>query len=90
MSDSTFKAIADASRRKILQLLKQHQSLSAGELAEHFDFSKASLSEHLKILRTANLIFAQKRGQYIYYSLNTGVFEDILSWVLSLRKSEES
>ncbi|MCD8480769.1 MAG: autorepressor SdpR family transcription factor [Candidatus Cloacimonetes bacterium] len=90
MSDSTFKAIADASRRKILQLLKQHQSLSAGELAEHFEFSKASLSEHLKILRTANLIFAQKRGQYIYYSLNTGVFEDILSWVLSLRKSEES
>jgi ArsR family transcriptional regulator, arsenate/arsenite/antimonite-responsive transcriptional repressor len=90
MSDSTFKAIADASRRKILQLLKQHQSLSAGELAEHFEFSKASLSEHLKILRTANLIYAQKRGQYIYYSLNTGVFEDILSWVLSLRKSEES
>ena len=90
MSDSIFKAIADANRRKILQILKQQQSLSAGEIAEHFEFSKASLSEHLKILRNANLIFAKKSGQYIYYSLNTSVFEDILTWVLNLRKSEES
>ncbi|HPF08154.1 MAG: autorepressor SdpR family transcription factor [Candidatus Cloacimonetes bacterium] len=90
MSDSIFKAIADANRRKILQILKQQQSLSAGEIATYFEFSKASLSEHLKILRNANLIFAKKSGQYIYYSLNTSVFEDILTWVLNLRKSEES
>ncbi|MDD2544611.1 MAG: autorepressor SdpR family transcription factor, partial [Candidatus Cloacimonetes bacterium] len=83
-------AIADANRRKILQILKQQQSLSAGEIATYFEFSKASLSEHLKILRNANLIFAKKSGQYIYYSLNTSVFEDILTWVLNLRKSEES
>ncbi|MDD2543946.1 MAG: helix-turn-helix domain-containing protein, partial [Candidatus Cloacimonetes bacterium] len=49
MSDSIFKAIADANRRKILQILKQQQSLSAGEIATYFEFSKASLSEHLKI-----------------------------------------
>ncbi len=90
MSDSVFKAIADANRRKILNILKQHHSLSAGEIAEYFEFSKASLSEHLKILRNANLIYGEKRGQYIHYSLNTGVFEDILTWVLALRKSEES
>jgi len=89
MSDSVFKAIADANRRKILQLLKQHHSLSAGELAEHFEFSKASLSEHLKILRNANLIAGKRRGQFIHYSLNTSVFEDILSWIMSLKKSEE-
>jgi len=89
MSDSVFKAIADANRRKILQLLKQHHSLSAGELAEHFEFSKASLSEHLKILRNANLIVGKRRGQFIHYSLNTSVFEDILSWIMSLKKSEE-
>ncbi|HRX76041.1 MAG TPA: autorepressor SdpR family transcription factor [Candidatus Cloacimonadota bacterium] len=90
MSDSIFKAIADANRRKILQILKQQQSLSAGEIATYFEFSKASLSEHLKILRNANLIFAKKSGQYIYYSLNTSVFEDILTWVLNLRRSDES
>jgi len=90
MSDSIFKAIADANRRQILQLLKQHHSMNAGELAKHFEFSKASLSEHLKILRMANLIFAQKRGQFIHYSLNTSVFEDILTWVLNLKKSETS
>ncbi len=91
MSDTVFKAIADANRRKILQMLKQSSSLTAGEIAEQFEFSKASLSEHLKILRLANLIFAQKRGQYIHYSLNTSVFEDILTWGLSMKnKSEES
>lgn len=91
MSDSVFKAIADNNRRKILQLLKINDSLTAGEISAHFEFTKASLSEHLKILRNANLIYAQKRGQYIHYRLNTSVFEDVLSWILNLRenKSEE-
>lgn len=91
MSDSVFKAIADINRRKILQLLKINDSLTAGEISGHFEFTKASLSEHLKILRNANLIYAQKRGQYIHYRLNTSVFEDVLSWILNLRenKSEE-
>lgn len=86
MSDSTFKAIADANRRKILQILKGQHQMSAGEIATHFDFSKATLSEHLKILRQANLISAQRRGQFIYYSLNTSVFEEILNWIYSLKK----
>ncbi|MCB5258958.1 MAG: autorepressor SdpR family transcription factor [Candidatus Cloacimonetes bacterium] len=91
MSDNIFKAIADANRRKILNLLKQNGSLTAGEIAEHFEFSKASLSEHLKILRLAGLIYSTKKGQYIHYRLNTSIFEDILAWVKNLRsKSEES
>lgn len=89
MSDSMFKAIADANRRKILQLLKKYSSLTAGEIADHFEISKPSLSEHLKILRHANLIFAQKQGQFIHYRLNTGVFEDIVTWVLNLTKTNE-
>jgi DNA-binding transcriptional ArsR family regulator len=91
MSDNVFKAIADANRRKILNLLKKHESLTAGEIAEHFEFSKASLSEHLKILRLSGLIYATKKGQFIHYRLNTSIFEDILAWVINLRnKSEET
>jgi uncharacterized membrane protein/predicted transcriptional regulator len=90
MSDNVFKAIADQNRRKILNLLKKHGSLTAGEIAAHFEFSKASLSEHLKILRLAGLIYSSKKGQYIHYRLNTSIFEDILAWVVNLRsKSEE-
>ncbi|HCM15596.1 MAG: autorepressor SdpR family transcription factor [Candidatus Cloacimonadales bacterium] len=91
MSDNVFKAIADANRRRILNLLKVHDTLSAGEIAEYFEFTKASLSEHLKILRNAGLIYGSKKGQYVYYRLNTSIFEDILAWVVNLRnKSEES
>lgn len=91
MSDNVFKAIADQSRRKILNLLKSHGSLTAGEIAGHFEFSKASLSEHLKILRLAGLIYSTKKGQFVHYRLNTSIFEDLLSWVINLRnKSEES
>lgn len=90
MSDSVFKAIADKNRRKILNLLKEQGSLSAGELAENFPFSKASLSEHLKVLRQAGLIYSTRKGQFIHYRLSTSIFEDILSWVLEIKnKSEE-
>lgn len=89
MSDSFFKAIADANRRKILLLLKKHNTLTPGEIAQHFEFSKAALSDHLKVLRNADLIFAQKRGQYIHYSLNTSVFEDIISWIMQITNKNE-
>ncbi len=89
MADKIFKAIADKNRRKILMLLKHHVSLTAGELAKHFEFSKASLSEHLKILRLSGLIYAKKKGKYIHYRLNTSVFEEILAWVLELYQKRE-
>lgn len=81
MMDSFFKAIADANRRKILVLLKQNGSMTAGSIAEHFEISKPALSEHLKILKNAGLIAADKKKQYIYYSLDTTVFEDLFSWM---------
>jgi len=91
MSDSFFKAIADANRRKILMLLKEHSELSAGEISEHFKISKAALSDHLKILRNADLIYFEKRGQFLYYALNTSVFEDIISWIYTIiDKNEET
>lgn len=89
MSDDFFKAIADANRRKILMLLRRHTSLTPGEIAENFDISKAALSDHLKVLRNAGLIAGRKQGQFIHYTLNTSVFEDIISWIVNIIDKDE-
>jgi DNA-binding transcriptional ArsR family regulator len=64
-----FKALADPTRIKILELLKK-RSMTAGEISEHFDMKKPSISHHLSILSNANLIYSEKKGQFIHYSLN--------------------
>lgn len=79
----TFKALSDKTRRKILQLLKT-SDLTAGEIADQFNISKPSISHHLNLLKTANLVIDERRGQQIYYSLNTSVVEELLNWFLSL------
>ena len=82
-----FKAIADPSRRKILKMLKTG-SLSAGELAEGFQMTKGSLSHHFNVLKAADLVRCERRGQQIVYSLNTTVFEDLAANLLELFKVE--
>lgn len=77
-----FKALADPTRRKILDLLKEND-LTAGDIAAEFSISKPSISQHLKILKTAGLIEDEKDGQYIYYHLNTTVFQELISWAMS-------
>jgi ArsR family transcriptional regulator len=79
-----YKALADATRRDILNLLKS-RDLTAGEIAEHFRISKPSISHHLNLLKQAELVHAEKKGQYIYYSINTTVLQDVLTWLLSLQ-----
>lgn len=78
-----FKALADPTRREILQRLRRG-SLSAGELANAFDMTRASLSHHFNVLKNADLVLTERRGQQIIYSLNTSVFEDIATMMLSL------
>ena len=78
-----FKALADPSRRRILKLL-QKGSLSAGELAEEFDFTAASLSHHFAVLKAADLVRTERHGQSIVYSLNSTVFEDISRLLLDM------
>ncbi|WP_071458726.1 autorepressor SdpR family transcription factor [Bacillus massilinigeriensis] len=80
--NDTFKALSDPTRRKILDLLKD-KDMSAGEIADHFTMSKPSISQHLKLLKHAGLIMDEKHGQYIIYSLNTTVFQDLVSWAFS-------
>lgn len=83
--NSIFKALNDETRREILDLLKV-KDLSAGEIADYFNISKPSISHHLDILKRADLISSEKKGQFIIYSLNTTIMEDILQWILTFKK----
>ena len=80
-----FKALNDATRREILELLRQ-KDLSAGEIADAFNISKPSISHHLDILRREDLITSEKKGQFIIYSINTTIMEDVLKWILTFKK----
>ncbi|MDO4862984.1 MAG: autorepressor SdpR family transcription factor [Ruminococcus sp.] len=76
----TFKALSDPVRREILAMLKKGR-LSAGDIASHFDMTGATVSYHLKQLKKADLIYETKEKNFIYYSLNTSVFEEIMLWL---------
>lgn len=83
--NSIFKALNDETRREILDLLKV-KDLSAGEIADYFNISKPSISHHLDILKRADLISSEKKRQFIIYSLNTTIMEDVLQWILTFKK----
>jgi DNA-binding transcriptional ArsR family regulator len=83
--NSIFKALNDETRREILELLKV-KDLPAGEIADYFNISKPSISHHLDILKRADLISSEKKGQFIIYSLNTTIMEDVLKWILTFKK----
>ena len=89
VSDKVFKALSDANRRKIIDLLKKKE-MTAGEIAQHFNISKPTISEHLKTLRNADLIQSEKNGQFITYFLNTSVLEDFLSHMINIFGKKES
>ena len=81
---NTLRALADPIRREILNLLKAGR-LSAGEIADHFPVTGASISRHLSVLKEADLIRDTREGKYIYYDLNASVLEEILLWVQELK-----
>src|SRR5262249_45364027 len=81
--NDAFKALADPTRREILRLLRSGE-MTAGELAEHFDMAKPSVSHHFAVLKQADLIASRPEGQQIYYYLNTTVMEDVLSLIWDL------
>lgn len=80
----TFKALSDPIRREILMMLRDG-SMSAGEIGVHFDMTGATISYHLKILKKAELIFEKKENNYIYYTLNTSVVEEVMLWLSELK-----
>lgn len=76
----TFKALSDPVRREILVLLRGGR-LPAGEIAEKFDLSGATVSYHLSQLKKVGLISESKYKNYIYYELNASVFEEMMLWL---------
>jgi len=76
-----FKALNDTTRRSILEMLKE-RDMTAGEIADQFNISKPSISHHLDLLKQANLVIAVKEGQFIYYSINTTVMDEMLKWLM--------
>ena len=83
----TLKALSDPVRRQILDLLKDGK-MSAGDIAANFDMTQATVSYHLSILKKADLLFETREKNYIYYELNTTVFEDLINWMMSFKKEE--
>ncbi len=83
--NSLFKALNDQTRRQIVELLKD-KDMNAGEISEQFNISKPSISHHLDILKRADLITSEKKGQFLMYSLNTSILEDLVNWILTLKK----
>ena len=86
--NETLKAISDPVRRDILQMLKSGKT-SAGEIAEHFNLTGATVSYHLAKLKNADLIAEEKYKNFIYYELNASVFEEVITWLYGL-KGEKS
>ena len=79
-----FKALNDQTRREILEMLRK-KDMTAGDIADRFDISKPSISHHLDLLKQAGLVEASKNGQFIYYSINTTVVDDLIKWILQFK-----
>ena len=85
----TLKALSDPIRREILNLLKTGR-MSAGDIAEHFPVTDASISRHLSVLKEADLIRDTREGKYIFYDLNVSVLEEIMLWIRDLKGDSDN
>ncbi len=81
--NALFKALDDPTRRKIIELLRE-KDMAAGEIADAFNISKPSISHHLELLKKADIVVAVRQGQFIMYSLNATVFDELAKWVMDL------
>jgi DNA-binding transcriptional ArsR family regulator len=90
LNDKVFKALSDKNRRKIINLLRK-KDMTAGEIAENFDISKPSISEHLKILKNADLVGSIKKGQFVEYFLNSTILWEMVTYFMDIieKKNEE-
>ena len=80
-----FKALDDPTRREILKMLRI-QDMTAGDIAAQFDMTAPSISHHLDKLKRAGMVTTIKQGQYVLYSINTTIIDDILQYILTLKK----
>ncbi|MEY9970666.1 ArsR family transcriptional regulator [Lysinibacillus sp. RC46] len=83
----TFKALSDPTRRKILDLLMD-KDLTAGEIADHFQMTKPAISHHLSLLKQGGLVWDERQGQHVVYSINTSVLQEVMKWFMQFNKSK--
>jgi ArsR family transcriptional regulator, arsenate/arsenite/antimonite-responsive transcriptional repressor len=83
--NEVFKALNDPARRQILKMLRR-RDMTAGEIASRFDMAAPSVSHHLDKLKRAGLVTSIKDGQFVRYSINTTVIDDVISYILTLKK----
>ena len=86
--NALFKALNDPTRREILEMLKE-TDMTAGEIADRFAMSKPSISHHLDLLKQAELVVSVKEGQFITYSINTTVMDEMLKWFIQFTKTKK-
>lgn len=89
MFKDTFYAFSDPIRQKILELLKD-KTMNAGEIAKNFNLTKPTISYHLNILKKADLIREKKVKNFIYFELNTSIFEDLILWFSKFKGDEKN
>ncbi|MBB6670364.1 ArsR/SmtB family transcription factor [Cohnella nanjingensis] len=82
----TFTAIADTTRRRIIELLAAHGPLSATEICSHFEISPQAISQHLKVLREANAVSVEKKAQQRIYRLNPESMSEVEDWAKQFRE----
>lgn len=83
--NDVFKALNDPARREILHMLKEGD-MTAGDIASRFNMTAPSISHHLDKLKRAGLVTTVKKGQFVYYSANTSIMDDLLNYLLNLKK----
>lgn len=83
--NEVFKALNDPARREILRMLRE-KDMTAGDIASHFDMTAPSISHHLDKLKRAGLVTTVKNGQFVLYSLNTTIVDDLLNYLFTLKK----
>ncbi|MFN0048973.1 MAG: autorepressor SdpR family transcription factor [Cytophagales bacterium] len=86
--NSLFKALNDSTRRAILEKLRE-KDMTAGEIADQFLITKPSISHHLDLLKQADLVKSIKKGQFIFYSINLSVVDEILDWLLNIKNPQK-
>jgi ArsR family transcriptional regulator, repressor of sdpIR and other operons len=89
-ANAVYRALADETRRGILEFLRAGPRTS-GEIADQFHSSWPTISRHLAVLRAGGLVVAERKGQAIYYELNTSVFQDLIQhlvgWMKPVRRA---
>ena len=66
----------------------KNKNMSAGEIADAFNISKPSISHHLDLLKQADLVSIEKQGQFIIYSINTTILDDVLTFLIALKNNK--